>query len=44
MELYDETKETRKSKLPMIIAICIAILVVITILIIAGILYLNQYL
>lgn len=42
MELYDESKEQKKSKLPMIIGICIAILTVITILIIYGIIYLKN--
>ncbi len=41
MELYDEEKEQIKSKVPLIISICIAILVVITIIVIAGILYLK---
>lgn len=41
MELYDEDVEQKKSKAPMIIGVCIAILVVITMLIIAGILYLK---
>ena len=42
MELYDENVEETKSKVPMIIGICIAVLVVITILIVFGILYLKQ--
>ena len=42
MELYDESVEQRKSKAPMIIGVCITILVVITILIIFGILYLKN--
>lgn len=41
MELYDEDVEQKKSKAPMIIGVCITILVVITILIICGILYLK---
>lgn len=42
MELYDEEVEQKKSKVPMIIGICIAILVVITILIVVGIFYLKN--
>ena len=42
MELYDENVEQKKSKVPMIIGISIAILVVITILIIYGIIYLKN--
>lgn len=42
MELYDEEVDQKKSKVPMIIGICIAILVVITILIVVGILYLKD--
>ena len=42
MELYDENIEEKKSKAPMIIGISIAVLVVITILIVLGILYLKQ--
>lgn len=42
MELYDEKVEQKKSKVPMIIGICIAILIVITILIICGIIYLKN--
>lgn len=41
MELYEEKKQT-KSKLPMIIGICIGILVLITIAIIYGIIYLQN--
>lgn len=42
MELYDDYVAQKKSKAPMIIGVCIAILVVITILIIFGILYLKS--
>lgn len=42
MELYDDYVEQKKSNAPMIIGVCIAILVVITILIIFGILYLKS--
>lgn len=42
MELYDEEVNEKKSKAPMIIGICIAILVVITILIAIGIIYLKN--
>ena len=42
MELYDEEKEQKKSKAPMIIGICIAILVAITIMIVVGIIYLKN--
>ena len=42
MELYDEVKEQRKSKAPMIIGVCIAILIVITLAIIVGIVYLKN--
>lgn len=41
MELYEEVENTKKSKLTMIIGICIAVLIVLTILIICGIIYLN---
>ncbi|MBQ2836163.1 MAG: WG repeat-containing protein [Clostridia bacterium] len=42
MELYDENINEKKSKIPMIIGICIAILIVLTILIIFGIIYLKN--
>lgn len=42
MELYDENVEQKKSKIPMIIGICIAVLVIITILIVVGIIYLKN--
>ena len=42
MELYDEEVEQKKSKIPMIIGISIAVLVVITILVIYGIIYLKS--
>ena len=42
MELYDENINETKSKTPTIVGICIAVLVVITILIVFGILYLKQ--
>lgn len=42
MELYDEEIEQRKSKAPMIIGICIAILVIMIIMIIAAIIYLKN--
>ena len=41
MELYQETENMKKSKLPMIIGICLAILIVIIIAIIVAIVYLN---
>lgn len=42
MELYDETSEQKKSKAPMIIGISIGVLVLITILIVLGIIYLKS--
>ena len=42
MELYVEEEEKKKNKLPMIIGICIAVLIVITIAIILGIIYLQS--
>ena len=42
MELYDENLEQKKSKVPMIIGICIVLLILLTILIIAGIIYLKS--
>lgn len=42
MELYDDNSEQKKSKVPMIIGICIFILVLLTGLIIAGIIYLKN--
>ena len=42
MELYDGVGEQKKSQVPMIIGICIAILLVITVLIICGIIYLKN--
>lgn len=42
MELYDEKVEQKKSKAPMIIGVCIAILGVITMLVIMAILYLKS--
>lgn len=42
MELYDEVKEERKSKAPAIIGVCIVILVILTIMVFAGILYLKN--
>ena len=42
MELYDETSEQKKSKAPMIIGISIGVLVLITILIVIGIIYLKN--
>ena len=41
MELYEEAENKKKSKLPMIIGICLAILIVIVIAIIVAIVYLN---
>ena len=41
MELYEEAENKKKSKLPMIIGICLAILIVIVIAIIVAIIYLN---
>lgn len=41
MELYEEAENKKKSKLPMIIGICLAILIVIIIAIIVAIVYLN---
>ena len=41
MELFEEKKEQRKSNAPTIIWACIAILVVITVIVIAGIIYLK---
>lgn len=41
MELYEEVENKKKSKLTMIIGICIAVLILITVLIICGIIYLN---
>ena len=41
MELYEEAESKKKSKLPMIIGICLAILIVIVIAIIVAIVYLN---
>ena len=41
MELYEEVDERKKSKLPMIIGICIAVLIVMIIAIIGGIVYLE---
>ncbi len=42
MELYEEVENKKKSKLTIIIGICIAVLVVITIAIIVGIMYLKK--
>lgn len=42
MELYDNVVEQKKSQVPMIIGICITILVIITVLIIFGIIYLKS--
>lgn len=42
MEVYDEVKEQRKSTAPAIIGVCIAILVVITIVIFIAIIYLKN--
>lgn len=42
MELYDENVEQKKSKAPVIIGVCIAILVIITIMVVVGILYLKS--
>lgn len=42
MELYDNVVEQKKSQIPMIIGICITILVIITVLIIFGIIYLKS--
>ena len=41
MELYEEVDERKKSKLPIIIGICIAVLIVMIIAIIGGIVYLE---
>lgn len=41
MELYEEVENKAKSKLPMIISICLLVLVILTILIISVIAYLN---
>lgn len=41
MELYEEVESRKKSKLPMIIGICVAILIVLIIAIIGAIIYLN---
>lgn len=41
MELYQETENMKRSKLPMIIGICLAILIIIIIAIIVAIVYLN---
>jgi len=42
MEFYDERKEERKTKAPMIVSICIVILIAIMILIMVGIVYLKN--
>ena len=42
MELYDDYVEQKKSNAPMIIGVCITILVLMTILIVFGILYLKN--
>ena len=42
MELYDDSVEQKKSKVPMIIGVSIAILVILTIVIIYGIFYLKN--
>ena len=42
MELYDEKVEQRKSKAPMIIGICIVLLLIMTVMIICGIIYLKN--
>lgn len=42
MELYDRDVEQKKSQIPMIIGICITVLIVITIMIIVGIIYLKN--
>ena len=42
MELYEEVRNEKKSKLPMIIGICIAVLIIIIITIIFGIIYLEN--
>ena len=42
MELYEEEKNEKKSKLPMIIGICIVILIIMVIAIIYGIIYLKS--
>ena len=42
MELYDENINEKKSKTPMIIGICISILIILTILIVLGIIYLRN--
>jgi len=42
MELYDEQKELSKSKVPLIIGICITVLIIMTITVIYGIFYLKS--
>ena len=42
MELYEEVENRKKSKLPMIIGICVSILIVLIIAIIGAIIYLNE--
>jgi len=42
MELYDEKVEQRKSKEPIIIGICIVLLLIMTVLVICGIIYLKN--
>lgn len=42
MELFDEVKQQKKSKAPMIISVCIGVLVFITILVIMAIMYLKN--
>ena len=42
MELYEDNLEQKKSKVPMIIGICIVILVLLTSFIIVGIIYLKK--
>lgn len=42
MELYDEVKEERKSQAPKIISVCVVILLAITIIVIAAIIYLKN--
>lgn len=42
MELYEEVEKKEKSKLPMIIGICIVVLLIITLIIICGIIYLES--
>ena len=42
MELYYENLEQKKSKVPIIIGICVVVFILLTVLIIAGIVYLKS--